>query len=99
MTSIFGWREYVIQEEKRCTHSSSLTHASVATNCSVLNHPIGSIIGFTLLLGLEIVLDVFIYYFVDSFCIGVCYVTVKVLPLLGITIEYSNFFRMLLACR
>ena len=36
------------------THSSSLTHASVATNCSVLNHPIGSIIGFTLLLGLEI---------------------------------------------
>ena len=36
------------------THSSSLTHASVATNCSVLNHLIGSIIGFTLLLGLEI---------------------------------------------
>ena len=36
------------------THSSSLTHASVATNCSVLNHPIGSIIGSTLLLGLEI---------------------------------------------
>ena len=36
------------------THSSSLTHASVAMNCSVLNHPIGSIIGFTLLLGLEI---------------------------------------------
>ena len=35
-------------------HSSSLTHASVATNCSVLNHPIGSIIGFTLLLGLGI---------------------------------------------
>src|SRR4051812_31788070 len=33
------------------THSSSLTHASVATNCSVLSHPIGSIIGFTLLLG------------------------------------------------
>ena len=31
-----------------------VTHASVATNCSVLNHPIGSIIGFTLLLGLEI---------------------------------------------
>ena len=36
------------------THSSSLTHAFVATNCSVLNHSIGSIIGFTLLLGLEI---------------------------------------------
>ena len=36
------------------THSSSLTHASIATNCSVLNHPIGSIIGFMLLLGLEI---------------------------------------------
>ena len=35
-------------------HSSSLTHASVATNFSVLNHPIGSIIGFMLLLGLEI---------------------------------------------
>ena len=31
-----------------------VTHASVATNCSVLNHLIGSIIGFTLLLGLEI---------------------------------------------
>ena len=31
-----------------------LSHASVATNCSVLNHLIGSIIGFTLLLGLEI---------------------------------------------
>ena len=29
-------------------------HTSVATNCSVLNHLIGSIIGFTLLLGLEI---------------------------------------------
>ena len=36
------------------THSSSLSHASVATNCTVLNHLIGSIIGFTLLLGLEI---------------------------------------------
>ena len=31
-----------------------VTHASIATNCSVLNHPIGSIIGFTLLHGLEI---------------------------------------------
>ena len=31
-----------------------VTHASVAMNCSVLNPPIGSIIGFTLLLGLEI---------------------------------------------
>ena len=29
-----------------------------------------------LLLGLEIVLDVFIYYFVDSFCIGKRYVMV-----------------------
>ena len=35
-------------------HSSSLTRASVAMNCSVLNHLIGSIIGFTLLLDLEI---------------------------------------------
>ena len=35
-------------------HSSSLTHASVATNFSVLNHPIGSTIGFPLLLSLEI---------------------------------------------
>ena len=31
-----------------------VTHASVATNCTVLNHPIGSIIGFTLLLVLKI---------------------------------------------
>ena len=29
-----------------------VTHAFVATNCRVLIHPIGSIIGFTLLLGL-----------------------------------------------
>ena len=31
-----------------------VTHASVATNRNVLNHLIGSIIGFMLLLGLEI---------------------------------------------